>query len=102
MPNNPVLSLPVFSSPVLSLLVGALLGAALPASGQELPEVPGKELVSAQCNSCHTLTSRVRAGYTPAGLRTVMRVMINHVGSIPPDHLSTMTAYRARPFHATP
>src|SRR5260370_247840 len=87
MPNNPVLSLPV-----LSLLVGALLGAALPASGQELPEGPGKELVAAQCNSCHTLTSRVGAGYTAAGWRTVMRMMINNGVPIPPDQLATMTA----------
>src|SRR6266851_4092140 len=102
MPNNPVLSLPVLSSPVLSLLVGALLGAALPASGQELPEGPGKELVAAQCNSCHTLTSRVGAGYTPAGWRTVMRMMINNGVPIPPDQLATMTAYLAKTFPEKP
>jgi virginiamycin B lyase len=97
MPNKPVFSLPVLSS-----LVGALLGAALPASGQELPEGPGKELVAAQCNSCHTLTSRVGAGYTPAGWRTVMRMMINNGVPIPPDQLATMTAYLAKTFPEKP
>src|SRR6266478_1646640 len=97
MPSNPVLSLPV-----LSLLVGALLGAALPASGQELPEGPGKELVAAQCNSCHTLTSRVGAGYTAAGWRTVMRMMINNGVPIPPDQLATMTAYLVKTFPEKP
>src|SRR5258707_1104246 len=102
MPNNPVLSWPVFVSPVLSLLVGALLGAARPASGQELPEGPGKELVAAQCNSCHPLTSRIGAGYTPAGWRTVMRMMINNGVPIPPDQLATMTAYLAKTFPEKP
>jgi len=97
MPNKPVFSLPVLSS-----LVGALLGAVLPASGQELPEGPGKELVAAQCNSCHTLTSRVGAGYTPAGWRTVMRMMINNGVPIPPDQLATMTAYLAKTFPERP
>src|SRR6266403_1226886 len=97
MPSKPVLSLVV-----LSLLVGALLGAALPASGQELPDGPGKELVAAQCNSCHPLTSRVGAGYTPAGWRTVMRMMINNGVPIRPDQLATMTAYLAKTFPEKP
>ena len=51
---------------------------ALPAWSQGLPDGKGKELAAANCNSCHTLLSRVGAGYTPEGWRTVMRMMANH------------------------
>ena len=44
----------------------------LPALGQELPDGPGKELAVANCNICHTLLSRVGAGYTPEGWNTVL------------------------------
>src|SRR6266403_3345390 len=86
----------------LSLITAALLGAALPASGQELPDGPGKELVAAQCNSCHALSARVGAGYTAAGWRTVMRMMINNGVPIPPDQLATMTAYLVKTFPEKP
>ena len=43
----------------------ALLLMGLPAWSQGLPDGKGKELAEANCNSCHTLLSRVGAGYTP-------------------------------------
>jgi mono/diheme cytochrome c family protein len=75
----------------LSLAAVALLSSAFPAWSQELPDGPGKELVAAQCNSCHALSARVGAGYTATGWRTVMRMMINLGVPIPPDQLATMT-----------
>ena len=47
------------------ILTAVLLCSGLPAQGQELPDGPGKELAVANCNGCHTLLSRVGAGYTP-------------------------------------
>src|SRR5207245_4242729 len=82
----------------LSLIVAALVCAAQPASGQELPDGKGKELVAAQCNSCHPFHARLGAGYTATGWRTVMRMMINHGVAIPPDQLATMTAYLTKNF----
>ena len=35
------------------LLTAALICATLPAASQELPEGNGKDLVAADCNSCH-------------------------------------------------
>ncbi len=82
----------------LSLAAAALLSSAFPAWSQELPDGPGKELVAAQCNSCHALSARVGAGYTATGWRTVMRMMINLGVPIPPDQLATMTAYLTKNF----
>ena len=82
----------------LSLITAALLFSAFPASGQELPDGPGKELVAAQCNSCHPFHARLGGGYTPQGWRTVMRMMTNHGVAIPPDQLETMTAYLTKNF----
>ncbi|HLQ23084.1 MAG TPA: hypothetical protein VK132_07750, partial [Gemmatimonadales bacterium] len=83
---------------LLSLVTVALLGGALPAWSQELPEGEGKQLVAAQCNSCHPFYARLGAGYTPEGWRTVMRMMTNHGVAIPPDQLKTMTAYLTKNF----
>ena len=80
-------------------LIGALAFCfALPAWSQELPEGKGKDLVAAQCNSCHAFHARVGAGYTAEGWRTVMRMMTNHGVPIPPDQLATMTEYLTKNF----
>jgi virginiamycin B lyase len=71
---------------------------ALPAVGQELPEGKGKELVAAQCNSCHTFYSRVGSGYTAEGWVTVMRMMANHGVSVPADQVPTITEYLTKNF----
>ena len=81
-----------------SLMSAALLCLALPALGQELPEGKGKELVAAQCNSCHAFYARVGGGYTAKGWHTVMRMMTNHGVPIPPDQLATMTEYLIKNF----
>ncbi len=86
----------------LALAAAALICSAFPAWSQELPDGPGKELVAVQCNSCHALSARVGAGYTAAGWRTVMRMMINLGVPIPPDQLATMTAYLAKNFPEKP
>ena len=83
----------------LSLVpIAAALCLALPSWGDELPEGKGKELVAASCNSCHALSARVGAGYTPKGWHTVMRMMLNHGVPMPPDQLATMTSYLIKNF----
>ena len=84
------------------LLTAVLLAVALPVRGQELPEGKGKELVAAQCNSCHPFFARLGGGYTPEGWRTVMRMMTNHGVAIPPDQLDTVTEYLSRNFPEKP
>src|SRR5215472_5119726 len=81
-----------------SVVLVALASAPFLASSQELPEGKGKELVAAQCNSCHTFYSRVGAGYTSEGWVTVMRMMTNHGLSLPADQLATMTQYLSANF----
>src|SRR5215813_8733119 len=82
----------------LSFAAAVVLCSTLPVWGQQLPEGAGKELVAAQCNSCHPFQARLGAGYTAEGWRTVMRMMINHGVAIPPDQLETMTAYLTKNF----
>ena len=83
-------------------IVAVLLCPMLGARGEELPEGKGKEMVGASCTGCHTFASRVGAGYTPEGWRTVMRMMINHGVAIPPDQLDTMTKYLIENFPEKP
>jgi virginiamycin B lyase len=80
------------------VLTAALLCGGLPAWSQELPDGKGKELATANCNSCHTLLSRVGAGYTPTGWRTVMRMMANHGVAVPADQVAPLTEYLAKSF----
>jgi virginiamycin B lyase len=91
----------LFYSPKISILLTmgpALLGSVIPALSQGLPDGPGKETVAAYCESCHTFASRVGAGYTPDGWRTVMRMMANHSVSVPADQAATVMEYLVKNF----
>ena len=79
-------------------MTAALACAASPAWGQELPEGKGKEMVAAQCNSCHPFYARLGAGYTAEGWRTVMRMMLNHGVAVPADQVATITEYLIKNF----
>jgi len=76
------------------ILTAALLCSTLPAWSQGLPDGKGKELAAANCESCHTLLSRVGAGYTLEGWRTVMRMMANHGVTMPADMAGSPAARR--------
>ena len=78
------------------LIATILLCSALPAWSQELPEGKGKELVAAQCTTCHQF--RAGSGYTPQGWNTVMRMMVNHGAPIPKDQIASITEYLIRNF----
>ena len=65
---------------------------------QQLPDGPGKELAEANCNSCHTLLSRVGSGYTASGWNTVMRMMINQGAELPADQIEPLKAYLIKNF----
>src|SRR5260370_38419392 len=80
------------------VLAAALLCSGFPALSQELPDGPGKELAAANCNSCHTLLSRVGAGYTPEGWHTVMRMMANQGVSLQADQIGPLEAYLIKSF----
>jgi virginiamycin B lyase len=80
------------------LATAALICVALPAASQELPDGKGKDLVAANCSSCHTFFSRVGNGYDAKGWHTVLRMMINQGVPIPKDQLPTMTAYLIKNF----
>lgn len=80
------------------VLAATLVSLTLPASGQDLPDGPGKELAVTNCNSCHTLLSRVGAGYTPEGWQTVLRMMLNQGAALPPDQLEPLQTYLTRSF----
>jgi virginiamycin B lyase len=84
------------------LMVVGFLCPVLPAQSQTLPDGPGKEAVTAYCNSCHTIFSRVGSGYTPEGWRTVMRMMTNHGVAVPPDQVALLTDYLIKVFPEQP
>ena len=85
----------------LPLIALALLCSALPARAQQpqsdFPEGAGKATVVAVCGGCHDI-NRVRAGYTPEGWRTVMRMMLNFDVPVPEDQVGTVTDYLTKNF----
>src|SRR5229473_1992834 len=83
---------------ILSVTGAALFWSVGPASSQGLPEGPGKETVATYCESCHTFASRVGAGYTAEGWRTVVRMMANHGVAVPADQVATITEYLIKNF----
>jgi len=81
----------------LRFLVAAVLFCpALPAASQELPEGRGKEMVAAQCTTCHAF--RPGGGYTATGWSTVIRMMTNHGAPIPRDQIVPITEYLIKNF----
>ena len=78
--------------------LAALLSMAFPAQAQQdLPDGPGKDLVLAHCGGCHDI-NRVRAGYSPEGWRTVIRMMQNVDTPVPADQWDTVTEYLIKNF----
>jgi virginiamycin B lyase len=65
---------------------------------QPLPDGPGKDLAEIHCNICHTLLSRVGAGYTASGWNTVMRMMVNQGAPLQPDQIEPLKAYLIKSF----
>ncbi len=93
------------NKPLLSVIAAALLCAPLPARAQQaqqdFPEGPGKPTFVAVCGACHE-ANRVRAGYTPEGWRTVIRMMLNFEVPIPEDQVGTLTDYLIKNFPERP
>jgi virginiamycin B lyase len=83
---------------IKSPLIVAALFAALPAWSQGSPQDKGKQLVEAQCNSCHPLSARIGSGYNAKGWDTVLRMMTNHGVAITPDQLGPMKAYLVKTY----
>ncbi len=90
------------SSKSCVVLAAVLLCSGFPALGQELPEGPGKELAAANCNACHTLLSRVGAGYTAEGWHTVLRMMLNQGAPLQTDQIPQLEAYLVKSFPEKP
>lgn len=83
-----------------SLLAAAAWGQQ-PQPGADFPEGPAKAIVVASCGSCHDI-NRLKAGYTPEGWRTVMRMMQNIGVAMPPDQVATVTEYLIKSFPERP
>src|SRR3954447_1455854 len=84
------------------LAAAALLCSGPPALSQDLPDGPGKDLAAANCNACHSLLSRVGAGYTPQGWHTVIRMMLNQGAALEPDQIAPLEAYLVKSFPEKP
>jgi virginiamycin B lyase len=86
---------------ILSLAALAVIGSAAPAAAQaprtDFPDGPGKDSFVAICGGCHDI-NRARAGYTPEGWHTVVRMMLNFHAPIPKDQVETLTAYLIKSF----
>jgi virginiamycin B lyase len=84
---------------VLAVVTSVSLG--ITAQAQDLPEGPGKAIVAAACGGCHDI-NRIRAGYTPEGWRSVIRMMQNVDAPVPKDQWDTVTDYLIKNFPEKP
>jgi virginiamycin B lyase len=82
---------------LLAVSAASLLCSALPASAQDFPEGPGKQLFTTHCGGCHDI-NRSRAGYTPDGWRTVVRMMQNLEVPVPQHDWPLLTEYLIKSF----
>ena len=90
-------------SAFLAILASFIAGAASAQDWtQRLPDGKAKETVAAVCANCHEFFSRVGAGYTPEGWRTVMRMMLNQGAPVPEDQLEAVTEYLIAAFPEKP
>jgi virginiamycin B lyase len=93
------------NKPLLPVLAVALLCASLPARAQQaahdFPEGAGKQFLETTCGACHD-ANRVRAGYTPEGWHTVIRMMLNFEVPIPEDQIGPLTDYLIKNFPEKP
>src|SRR3981081_4829510 len=78
----------------------ALLGT-VSAQAQDFPDGPGKSTFTAACGGCHDI-NRARAGYTPEGLHTVVRMMQNMEAPVPTEEWPLLTNYFIKNFPARP
>ncbi len=74
---------------------------AMAAQNPDFPEGPGKPLFTQYCGGCHDI-NRSRAGYTPEGWRTVVRMMQNMDLPVPQDQWGTLTEYLIKSFPERP
>jgi virginiamycin B lyase len=88
-------------SRLFSAFAAILLSAIIPGWGQEFPNGPGKEPVTAVCGGCHDI-NRLRIGYTPEGWRTVVRMMQNVETPVPSDQWEIVTQYLIKSFPERP
>ena len=93
------------STPTIATLFAitmALSGAARAQQADaDFPEGAGKSDVVAICGGCHDI-NRIKAGYTPEGWHTVMRMMQNFAAPIPADRVAAITDYLTRSFPEKP
>jgi virginiamycin B lyase len=90
-------------TPMITMLFATMLAGAATAqqAGADFPEGNGKSDVVAICGGCHDI-GRVKAGYTPEGWHTVMRMMQNFAAPIPADRVADITGYLIKNFPEKP
>src|SRR6516162_11734 len=71
------------------------------AAQPDFPDGPGKQTFFNLCGACHDI-NRVRAGYTPEGWHTVMRMMLNFDVPVPKNEVEPLTQYLIKNFPERP
>jgi virginiamycin B lyase len=89
------------TKPLLPVIAAALLSSAAYAQQADFPDGPGKQTFVAVCGGCHDI-NRSRAGYTPEGWRTVVRMMQNFDTPVPKEEWPTVTEYLIKSFPERP
>ena len=89
------------SAGLIALLFSSTPSARAQPTQQDFPDGPGKETFVSHCGGCHDI-NRVRAGYTPEGWRTVIRMMQNVDVPVPKAQWDTVTDYLIKNFPERP
>jgi virginiamycin B lyase len=87
--------------PLLAVTLLCISPAVAQQDRADFPDGPGKSQVLAICGGCHEL-GRLKAGYTPEGWQTVVRMMRNFGAPVPPDQAATIADYLTKSFPEKP
>jgi virginiamycin B lyase len=80
------------------LLTGSLICLAAPASAQNLPNGPAKEVIQSVCSACHQLNVVTSAGHTPGEWSRIIGDMVMKGASLNDVQVPAVTQYLASNF----
>ena len=87
----------MYAMSLMLLAAGGNAWTQQPQPGADFPDGAARALVVPMCGACHDI-NRLKAGYTPEGWRTVMRMMQNMEVPVPADQMAAVTEYLIKSF----
>ena len=79
-------------------LTALLIFTSMAALSQDLPDGPGKDLVSKTCSACHTTDNFTNKRHTREDWKTVVNTMIGYGAELTDEQVEIVVSYLAKNF----